>query len=900
MKRKVFILSLLFTFLLCFTSWADVCDEQGHTWDAGICSVCGVEHVDHEWSEGICSVCGLECTHVWEDGTCTVCGLTCERHTWSEGFCTTCGTPHTNHVLAKKYDTANHWDECGVCGYKENEEAHNLVDTVTIEATCTGDGQLWHSCSACDYAYAETIPQLDHDYQWKWYDADGYSNAYKQLTCTMCGGVTGERVYSESSVKYVTRDYDTGEVLETVERLVTYGTIVRGDTLGTANVTYNGVEYRFLSADGADNMTYAHPGLVLYRNMRKYKYVINFDPDGGSGGPMENITATYGSRVTLPENVYTKYGYDFMGWSKTRGGEVDFADKYWGVDLRSYTESGEKLTLYAVWAGKEVIVSFDCGAGTAPNPVRLRYGQAYGKLPTPTMFTGYRFVSWEYQEIDPSTGNVLSTIPVTSTTIITNEEDHELHCVYRESAISITFITPSKSQTIGGISGYTVSPPFEPVEAGMDFKHWSLSEGGPAFNFDTPIDDDTTFYAVFDGKTVSAELRTYGTIQYTYPAKIGKLPDGSQPGKRFDGWYWDEALTQPVSSTESIPVDDFMLYPKYSTGAYRLTLNVGTSSWDMKYGSTIPTLPVPTRGTAVFLYWEYEGEEVKAGDMYKWSKDVQLIARWQDLYYAVKFPDGTTRGVKDGDAIGTLPTPPTKAGQSFLYYVDQDGIPIYASTKPDRDLQLSYKYSYDSIALKLIDGTNIQTVTRVAGSLLDDLPEHSKPGYTFKGWSQVEGGTPTIGPLYVSTNLYAVYTADMQDVYLQDLDMTIQRQTDAAVGALPEAVRAGKVFLYWTYNGVRVGAETKVPAGGMILVPVYEDENTDLTDTVVVEFWCDGVKINTIDVVRGHVLHDPGEPALATVESGRKFMYWSDHDGGTEYEFEKRVYGDLKLYAQWN
>ena len=321
----------------------------------------------------------------------------------------------------------------------------------------------------------------------------------------------------------------------------------------------------------------------------------------------------------------------------------------------------------------------------------------------------------------------------------------------------------------------------------------------------------------------------------------------------------------------------------------------------MKYGDTIPTLPTPKKSGATFKYWEYEGEQVKAGDIYKWSKDVQLIARWDGLKYVITFPNGTTKVVEDGNAIGSMPTPPDKVGMSFITYVDQDGIPVNSGTIPDRDLQLDYKYGYNQISLELIDDSYSQTVIREAGELLNDLPTRSKPGYTFLGWSQNPGGTTTIGPLYVNTKLYAVYSADYQDVYLEDLDRIIKRKTDDTVGALPDSHKDGFRFDYWTYNGKKVTSDTKVPAGGMTLVPHYTELNTDPTDTVEVRFWCDGIKINTIDLIRGNLIHDPGSPAISIIEPDRHFLYWTTSEGGTErYEFEQYVDQDLDLYAKWS
>lgn len=856
------------------------------------------------------------------DGNCTSCGEVCHTHSWSlsqgdSGYhwqVCSCGhtqntAPHTWQFVSNSATCINPGVEttrCTVCGRTETETSqplgHDKVFVRESEATCTEPAKKYYSCSRCHLTIIDEIGDpLGHDFQPKWYPVGQWQDVYWQDTCTRCGLVQGDRHYKEVPVNFITIDYHTKEELQRVTKLVTFDSIVRGDSLGTKNETFNGVEYRYHGATGLDNQLFARPDLDVYRYMVKHKYTIYFNPNGGEG-EMTPITLTYGSRVTLPANTFTRTGYNFIGWSKTPTGSADYPDKYWSEnDLRSQAEAGEKCDLYAIWEGKTVVVSFENGVGETPTPIRVTYDQPYGKLPTPTMDTGFRFKGWKYTEINNDTDEVIRQFSVTPDTIVTVADDHVLTADYAESAIKITFVAPSKVQVIYAISGYAVSPPFVPNEEGKNFIHWSLSEGGEAFDFNTPIEEDTTFYAVFESKQVTCTLVDYGVKKYYYPAKIGELPVPEQPGQRFVGWFWDEACKQPVSATESIPLNDFSLYPKFTEGNYILSLNTSAQKWEMKYGDTIPTLPIPKKGGATFKYWEYEGEQVKAGDIYKWSKDVQLIARWDGLKYVITFPNGTTKVVEDGNAIGSMPTPPDKVGMSFITYVDQDGIPVNSGTIPDRDLQLDYKYGYNQISLELIDDSYSQTVIREAGELLNDLPTRSKPGYTFLGWSQNPGGTTTIGPLYVNTKLYAVYSADYQDIYLEDLNRIIKRKTDDTVGALPDSHKDGFRFDYWTYNGKKVTSDTKVPAGGMTLVPHYTELNTDPTDTVEVRFWCDGIKINTIDLIRGNLIHNPGSPAISIVEPDRHFLYWTTSEGGTDrYEFEQYVDQDLDLYAKWS
>ena len=406
-------------------------------------------------------------THSWSwtgDGTnhwqtCS-CGQTQNTapHTWQEiSNSASCTSPGTKTF------------KCPTCGKTKTETSqplgHDKVFVRESEATCTEPAKKYYSCSRCHLTIIDEIGNpLGHDFQPKWYPVGQWQDVYWQDTCTRCGLVQGDRHYKEVPVNFITIDYHTKEELQRVTKLVTFDSIVRGDSLGTKNETFNGVEYRYHGATGLDNQLFARPDLDVYRYMVKHKYTIYFNPNGGEG-EMTPITLTYGSRVTLPANTFTRTGYNFIGWSKTPTGSADYPDKYWSEnDLRSQAEAGERCDLYAIWEGKTVVVSFENGVGETPTPIRVTYDQPYGKLPTPTMDTGFRFKGWKYTEINNDTNEVIRQFSVTPDTIVTVADDHVLTADYAESAIKITFVAPSKVQVIDAISGYTVSPPFVPNE----------------------------------------------------------------------------------------------------------------------------------------------------------------------------------------------------------------------------------------------------------------------------------------------------------------------------------------------------------------------------------------------------------------------------------------------------
>lgn len=82
-----------------------------------------------------------------------------------------------------------------------------------------------------------------------------------------------------------------------------------------------------------------------------YAYSIKFDSSGGTGNMAsqvfiydnDNDSSIEGQALT--NNLYYKQGYNFAGWSLTKGGSVTYTN---GQKVKNLLLFGE-LTLYAVW-----------------------------------------------------------------------------------------------------------------------------------------------------------------------------------------------------------------------------------------------------------------------------------------------------------------------------------------------------------------------------------------------------------------------------------------------------------------------------------------------------------------------------------------------------------------------
>ena len=89
-------------------------------------------------------------------------------------------------------------------------------------------------------------------------------------------------------------------------------------------------------------------------------YTVVFDGNGNTSGSMATQPMTYDAAVNLTANEFGRTGYNFAGWSESKGGEVKYPD---GTSVKNLTaENDGTVTLYAIWTEKQVIPAFSSSA----------------------------------------------------------------------------------------------------------------------------------------------------------------------------------------------------------------------------------------------------------------------------------------------------------------------------------------------------------------------------------------------------------------------------------------------------------------------------------------------------------------------------------------------------------
>ena len=87
--------------------------------------------------------------------------------------------------------------------------------------------------------------------------------------------------------------------------------------------------------------------VYLYAQWRPNTCTIHFAPGGGEGS-MDDIPATYGQSVTLPDSTFTNAEGVFLGWAQSADAEQ--LEYFAGQSVQNLTtEDGGSVTLYPVW-----------------------------------------------------------------------------------------------------------------------------------------------------------------------------------------------------------------------------------------------------------------------------------------------------------------------------------------------------------------------------------------------------------------------------------------------------------------------------------------------------------------------------------------------------------------------
>ena len=370
-------------------------------------------------------------------------------------------------------------------------------------------------------------------------------------------------------------------------------------------------------------------GITLHARWTPTTHTITFDTDGGD--PVASISGiTDGQKVTAPA-APTKTGFVFGGWflDATCEHPFDFSEAI--VD---------DLTLHAKWTTRDYTVQFDTNCSESVPNQTVTHGGTVNE-PDPIKNDGFYFGGWY---TDPNL-----TTPFNFATPVTADMVLYARWSVKEpaSAYTVNFVDedspesePADTQSV--IPGGTATRPEpDPTNEYATFAGWyieledGLSETDIAeiendpelaatvwvvgtnarvlYDFDMPVDENITLYARWDYGDCLVTYIDEGSELYADVVKKGGVAENYELdgiyGYTFDGWFADEALSQPYDFSTPV-TGDLTLYAKLTQNRYTVTFNsnggseVAPQSVAYEELANVPEGPVWAGHT--FMGW-YEG-----------------------------------------------------------------------------------------------------------------------------------------------------------------------------------------------------------------------------------------------------------------------------------------------------
>ncbi|MCQ2462269.1 MAG: InlB B-repeat-containing protein, partial [Clostridia bacterium] len=272
-----------------------------------------------------------------------------------------------------------------------------------------------------------------------------------------------------------------------------------------------------------ENLTTVNGATVtLYANWEANGYKVVFNANGGTG-TMDDQSMVYDTAEDLDANKFSKTGYEFIGWSRTADGGVDYTDKQ---EVKNITPDS-KITLYAVWEAKTYKVSFNKngGADGAAGMADMTLTVDSETELTANAFkkTGYHFIGWARDADGEVEFNDAQTVKN-----ITMGENVTLYAKWEKNAYTIRFSANTGTGDMDDIPmAYDESKSLTQcsfTKTGYTFAGWALTPTGSV-----ELNDKATVKNLAETGTVMLYAKwTPNTYIVHFDANRGKGTMGNQ------------------------------------------------------------------------------------------------------------------------------------------------------------------------------------------------------------------------------------------------------------------------------------------------------------------------------------------------------------------------------------
>lgn len=243
----------------------------------------------------------------------------------------------------------------------------------------------------------------------------------------------------------------------------------------------------------------------LYAVWEANQNTITYHGNGSNDGQMESQIISTGNIDNLHTNLFTKIGYHFVGWSKTKDGEVAYKEN------EPYLMGPESnYNLYAIWEPNSYKIYFDLNEGNSEQKQETVIYDSKYKLPVPSR-AGYYFSGWYLgkAQLTDAEGNSIENYNISGDITVTAHWSPKTNI--------IILISDGNKITMEGLSDTIVRLKKDAfTKEGYELLGWSENENGELKYYN----DDLYYVGINSSYTLYAVWKESQNIDFTGYDKI--------------------------------------------------------------------------------------------------------------------------------------------------------------------------------------------------------------------------------------------------------------------------------------------------------------------------------------------------------------------------------------------
>ena len=315
----------------------------------------------------------------------------------------------------------------------------------------------------------------------------------------------------------------------------------------------------------------------LYAHWTVQSVTVKYASNGGSGTISDQSFTYEETPVYLTANVFTRSGYNFIGWAKTSGASSaafydceSISESNWST-LHGSASGSAEVTLYAVWEIQKFTVTFmDSVSGDLISSQDVEYGGTITPPSDPSK-SHYTFLGWDDSNSTPnsmeSAANLLT--PVTA--------DRTLWAKWSPDTYTLTFNGNGATSGTMGTQTFTygqgqtlTANAFSKV--GYVFGGWSKSASSTSVAASDGqtvyLESDTTYYAIWQKRASVSGVNNLSVTIDEDNEQIIFTATGS-----YSSWTWLVDGVTVAESGDSLTIS----YDAYANGSNHFVLMIGVA-----------------------------------------------------------------------------------------------------------------------------------------------------------------------------------------------------------------------------------------------------------------------------------------------------------------------------------